>query len=208
KWLISSAAQCRSHAFRDGDTQSKSRKLLGLSPIRSNNNAVTADSPTQLQRPNRALGMRSRSRAFTLLELMAAVAIAALLTTIALPTYRQIIERQKVSTAISDLARIAMAIEKFRTQHFEPPMSLAEVGMDGLRDPWGNAYRYLNFNSPVPGVKGKIRKDHNLHPLNSEFDLYSMGPDGDSKSPLTAKASRDDILWARDGSFIGKASDF
>ncbi|MFL6577920.1 MAG: prepilin-type N-terminal cleavage/methylation domain-containing protein [Povalibacter sp.] len=152
--------------------------------------------------------MRSRSRAFTLVELMAALIVAALLTTIALPTYRQIIERQKIATTISDLANIAMAIEKFRTQHFEPPMSLAEVGMDGLRDPWGNAYQYLNFDSPVPGVNGMIRKDHNLHPINSEFDLYSMGPDGDSKSPLTAQASRDDILWARDGSFIGTASDF
>jgi general secretion pathway protein G len=57
-------------------------------------------------------------------------------------------------------------------------------------------------------VKGKIRKDHNLHPLNSEFDLYSMGADGASVSPLTAKASRDDVIWGRDGSFVGLASDF
>jgi general secretion pathway protein G len=66
----------------------------------------------------------------------------------------------------------------------------------------------MNFNANIPGIYGKIRKDHNLHPLNSEFDLYSMGADGDSKSPLTAKASRDDIIWARDGDFVGLAEDF
>ena len=33
-----------------------------------------------------------------------------------------------------------------------------------------------------------------------------MGKDGDSKSPLTAKASRDDIIRANDGGYIGLAS--
>ena len=75
-------------------------------------------------------------------------------------------------------------------------------------DPWDGNYEYLNFSANIPGIKGKIRKDHNLHPLNTEFDLYSKGPDGESVSPLTAAKSRDDILWARDGSFIGKAEDF
>jgi len=75
-------------------------------------------------------------------------------------------------------------------------------------DPWGNAYRYLSFAAPLPGIKGLIRKDHNLHPLNSEFDLYSMGADWRSVAPLTAKASQDDVIWARDGSFVGLASDF
>jgi general secretion pathway protein G len=53
-----------------------------------------------------------------------------------------------------------------------------------------------------------IRKDHNLHPLNSEFDLYSLGKDGRSSPPLTAQASRDDVIWARDGDFVGLASDY
>jgi general secretion pathway protein G len=57
-------------------------------------------------------------------------------------------------------------------------------------------------------VSGKIRKDHNLHPLNSEFDLYSIGPDGSSSPPLTARASQDDIIWARDGAFVGPAEDY
>ena len=53
-----------------------------------------------------------------------------------------------------------------------------------------------------------VRKDHNLVPLNTDFDLYSMGPDGESASPLTAKASRDDIIRANNGSYIGTATNY
>jgi general secretion pathway protein G len=53
-----------------------------------------------------------------------------------------------------------------------------------------------------------MRKDKNLVPINSEYDLYSVGPDGDSVPPLTAQPSRDDIVMANDGKFIGLASDY
>ena len=53
-----------------------------------------------------------------------------------------------------------------------------------------------------------MRKDRSLVPLNSTYDLYSMGKDGQSQPPLTAKASRDDIIRANDGSFYGIAEDY
>ena len=149
------------------------------------------------------------NQGFTLLELMTAVAIGALLLTVAIPTYREHMERLRVQKAEQDLAGIAIAIESYRSSNsFQLPMNLEEVPGVPAADPWGHAYAYLNFEAPIAGIKGKIRKDHNLHPLNSEFDLYSLGADGDSKPPLTAKASQDDVIWARDGSFIGLASDF
>jgi general secretion pathway protein G len=152
----------------------------------------------------------ARRRGFTLLELMAALAVVGLLAAIALPSYAVIIERQKVGEAGRELGEIAMAIGRYRTTRFEIPETLAELGLDAdlLGDPWGRAYQFLNFDSSMPGTKGKIRKDHNLHPLNSEFDLYSFGKDGQSRAPLTAAASRDDVIWARDGGFVGLAEDF
>jgi general secretion pathway protein G len=143
-----------------------------------------------------------------LLELMATVAVVCLLAAIGLPSYARVIQKQKVENAKGDLAMLGMLLEKYRMNRSELPMSLADIGQANLRDPWNHPYQYLNFDAPVPGITGKIRKDHNLHPINSEFDLYSMGPDGESRAPLTAKASRDDILFARDGSFIGPAEDF
>jgi len=60
----------------------------------------------------------------------------------------------------------------------------------------------------VEGVNGKRRKDHSLVPVNSDYDLYSMGPDGKSKPPFTARDSRDDIVRAANGGFIGPVSEF
>lgn len=139
---------------------------------------------------------------------MTTLTICGLLAGVAVPAYRQFLGHQKEQAAARDLMLIAMKIQSAYEKDFRYPASLDDIGMAGMRDPWGNPYRYLSFDSDIPGIKGQIRKDHNLHPINSSFDLYSMGPDGDSKSPLTAKASRDDILWARDGAFIGPASDF
>jgi general secretion pathway protein G len=54
----------------------------------------------------------------------------------------------------------------------------------------------------------KPRKDKNLVPLNSDYDLYSMGKDGESQIPLTVKISHDDIIRANDGAFVGLAIDY
>ncbi len=45
-------------------------------------------------------------------------------------------------------------------------------------------------------------------PINSDFDLYSMGPDGRSVSPLTSSLSRDDIVRANNGRFVGTAASY
>lgn len=152
---------------------------------------------------------KSHCSGFTLLELMTASLVTALLLGIAVPTYFARVNQLKVGQAKQDLLTLATVIERFRNVHnFAPPDSLDEVMQQPMLDPWGHAYRYLNFNSSAPGVLGEIRKDHNLHPLNSEFDLYSMGADGTSQAALTAKASLDDVIWARDGAFVGLGRDF
>ena len=141
---------------------------------------------------------------------MAALVVVALMAAIAIPGYTEILERQKVGRAKRDLSEISMLIERYRSTQFIVPETLGDLGPTVTLpiDPWGRSYVYLNFNSPAAGTKTKIRKDHNLHPLNTEYDLYSLGKDGDSMAPLTAKASHDDVIWARDGDFIGLAEDF
>ncbi len=52
------------------------------------------------------------------------------------------------------------------------------------------------------------RKDRFLVPINSDYDLYSKGKDGESKAPLSPKVSHDDIIRANDGAFVGLASEF
>jgi general secretion pathway protein G len=149
-----------------------------------------------------------RQAAFTLTELLAAVVIAGLLLGIGVPSYSSIIQRQRVAAAVADLGKLSLRIAKYKLANVSPPASLADIGAADWRDPWGNSYQYLSFDADIPGIQTRIRKDHNLHPINSEFDLYSMGPDGDSRAPLTARQSRDDVIFARDGDFIGPAEKF
>ena len=63
-------------------------------------------------------------------------------------------------------------------------------------------------NSSGSGPPSQPRKDRFLHPINSDYDLYSMGKDGESMEPLTAQKSHDDVIRANDGSFVGLAVEF
>jgi general secretion pathway protein G len=73
-------------------------------------------------------------------------------------------------------------------------------------DPWGRPYRYLDLTKPQS--IGGARKDKRLNPLNTDFDLYSVGKDGETLPPLPPKVSQDDVVRARDGRFIGLGKDF
>lgn len=147
-----------------------------------------------------------KTRGLTLVELLMALAILGLLAGLALPSYRQYIERMKVTTAIADIVTIDATIERFFAINRRLPASLSDVGMGSMLDPWENPYQYLSFE----GLKGNghMRKDKNMVPVNSDYDLYSMGPDGRTNQTFTAKAGRDDIVRANNGGYVGPASGY
>jgi general secretion pathway protein G len=146
-------------------------------------------------------------RGFTLLELILAVAVLGILSTASVFGYQRYVARAQTARAIADISEIQLAVDKFELNNSGTlPASLADVGLGARLDPWGNAYQYLNFAN-IMGV-GAVRKDRNLVPINTDFDLYSVGPDGNTQAPLTAPVSRDDIVRANDGRFIGKAEDY
>jgi general secretion pathway protein G len=45
-------------------------------------------------------------------------------------------------------------------------------------------------------------------PINSDYDLYSLGADGESRPQLHSAVSRDDVIRARDGGYVGLAENF
>jgi general secretion pathway protein G len=153
----------------------------------------------------------SGGRGFSLLELLFALAIVAVLTAIALPAYNGHIDKSKNNNSIVEIYAIQVCIERYYTETFSYPATLADIKAclpnSGL-DPWGKAYIYLNIIDGGPGIKGKVRKDKKLNPINSIYDLYSMGKDGKTKIQLDNKDSVDDIVLASDGGFVGLSSDF
>lgn len=142
---------------------------------------------------------------FTLIELLVVMAIIGTLAGIAIPLFASYMEKAKITRAIADIRTIEKEILASSIEDGSFPNDLDEIGYGSLRDPWGNPYQY----TPVEGTpKGKLRKDHFMVPVNTDFDLFSMGPDGGSAAPFTAKASRDDIVRANDGQFVGSVSQY
>ena len=138
-----------------------------------------------------------------MIELLIVIAIIGTLAVLATPLVSEYIARAKVAKAVAEIRILQGDIIAFEAGSGRLPLDLAEIKWDTLKDPWGNPYQYTNF-ALTP--KGKWRKDKFLVPINSTFDLWSMGPDGETAIPLTAKKSQDDIIRANDGSYIGVAS--
>jgi general secretion pathway protein G len=146
---------------------------------------------------------------------MAVISILGTLAGLAIPTYWNYIEEAKITKSIAEISMLQKEIYAYKEKNECLPATLADIGRDTLPDPWGNPYDYLNFDilgGKGKGKKGKgndkPRKDHHLHPINTDFDLCSMGRDGKTNEPLTAEASRDDIIRASNGTYIGLASEY
>lgn len=149
---------------------------------------------------------RSSSSGFTLLELVVVAGLIGTLSMIVIPRLFGYAERVRDSQAIVDIADMDADIAQYIMDNNVPPVDLNVIGRGGLTDPWGRPYAYLQIEGN-PSPTGQ-RKDHFLVPVNSDFDLYSLGPDGKTGAPFTAAAARDDIVRASNGSFIGPVSEF
>lgn len=116
------------------------------------------------------------------------------------------LERARITRAIGDLRALDTDIRQYEIQNHKYPATIADVRAAVPTDPWGRPYVYTNLSQK--GSKGKARKDHKLNPINADFDLYSVGKDGKSSTPITAHFSKDDVIRAREGAYLGLASEF
>ena len=163
--------------------------------------------PTKLHRtPHRKRRRQKHAHGFTVVELLIVIAILLTIASMAIPNLLAAINMARVARAVSEIHTLEDAITDYLVINGQFPDTLADVGYGGYLDPWGNPYEYLN-HATIKG-NGKARKDRFLVPLNSDYDLYSVGKDGLSVSPITAKASQDDVIRGSDGSYDGLASQF
>jgi general secretion pathway protein G len=124
---------------------------------------------------------RSGQRGFTLIEIMVVVIIIGLLAAVVVPQFFGHVDDARIAKAKQDVQAIETALTMFKLDNFRYPST--EQGLKALvekpsdetirnwraggylkrisKDPWGNDYQYAN-----PGTHG------------GEFDLYSMGADG------------------------------
>ena len=137
---------------------------------------------------------------FTLVELLIVMAILAILGTIGFFQYSSFIERTKVKLAIADIYQIAQLVENFNAVNGRYPDELSELNQGEFKDPWGRPYEYVLIGNDT---KDRWRSDRSEKPINTYFDLWSCGADGESQKQVRASKSRDDIIRAWDGAFVG-----
>jgi len=129
----------------------------------------------------RSPGDRAGARGFTLIEIMVVVVILAVLAALIVPRIMSRPDEARVVAARQDIRALEQALKLYRLDNQRYPST--EQGLDALvkpptlpplppnwkaggylerlpRDPWGNAYQYLN-----PGLRGEI-------------DVFSFGADG------------------------------
>ena len=150
-------------------------------------------------------GEKKSSSGFTLIEVAIVFLALGTLACIAIPRYFNYLEAARVAKACADIRVIEKEIFLYRVSKGKLPGSLQSVKRDKFPGPWGAPYVYLRIEGDEKGV-GQARKDRFLVPINTDFDLYSSGKDGKSSSPVGARGSRDDVIRAFNGAYVGLAS--
>jgi general secretion pathway protein G len=154
-------------------------------------------------------GKRRATAGFTLIELMAVVAILGILTVVAMPRLFAATEKARYARGIREIKNIHMAIEQYRLAKGTIPLTMTDLIPLHFSappvDPWGNPYVYGNFAVITPGAR---RKDGPLVPINKEYDIYSAGPNGISTPNIRSNSAQDDIIFAQDGGFINVATEY
>lgn len=140
---------------------------------------------------------RSRSHGFTLIEIIVVVMILGLLAAMIVPKVLGRADDARIQTALQNIASISQSLRLYRLDNFSYPTT--EQGLNALvkqptlepiprnyrsegymdkvpQDPWGRPFVYL-----IPGKHG-------------EFDLYSLGPDGNPDEP-NVKTGDDVAPW-------------
>ena len=156
---------------------------------------------------SRGLQNPGASGGFTLIELLIVVVILGILATLAIPQLQRARERALIARAIGDINAIEVDAYTFEAGEGRFPDDLSEIERDSLLDPWGNPYQYERIAGPGERRSASCARTSSTSRSTPTSTCTAWGR-RQQRGPLTAKASRDDIVRANDGGFCGLAEDY
>lgn len=148
------------------------------------------------------------NRGFSFLELLIVVGIIMIISALAVPHLLAVLDEAKVTRATGEIHAIEVNIAIFQaTSSGTLPTDLSQIEATSLIDPWGHPYQYFNHATGT-GNGGILREDLFLVALNEDYDLYSLGKDGQTTAAIGSSVSQDDIIRAASGAYTGVASQY
>jgi len=156
--------------------------------------------------PSAWRGRAEDGRAITIVELLIFGAIVVTLTGIGLPMYQKYRNNTNTAKAIVDIRTLEHEVYTYEGFNGKLPDLLQEAEPVNILDPWKRPYQFLNTTTKKGPAKARF--DKLFKPLNTDFDLYSLGTDGQTEENLDKKVSLDDIVRALNGQFVGLASEY
>lgn len=139
-------------------------------------------------------------RGFTLVELLMVIALIGILATLAIVNITEFKNSARISRCAGELRGLEKDIISFATEKGDYPTDLTVLASSIVSDPWGRPYVYKKTADMLRTWIGE--------PLNSDFDLYSIGIDHLTADEITDADALDDIIRANDGAFCGSSKKF
>jgi general secretion pathway protein G len=163
---------------------------------------------------NRFVRTDRNNAGFTMVELIMVMAIIGVLAAISMIAISDFKNKTKTARAATEIRGLEKDIIAYATDKGTYPPDLAAIGMAGLKDPWNGNYVYTPAPPatapPAPPASHPryVTADIDTPPLNTDFYLYSKGPNGRSDPWIGSDDSLDDLIRANDGSYVGTAEQF
>lgn len=169
---------------------------------------------------------------------MITVALIGVLASIAGSNYIESVKKARIARTIAELQSIALILDSYKSDDGALPESLAGIAdqmvdiwgnefqylkIEGNLPPalasnWVAGLPHVSAAGDAGGgggpggeegsVMASVRKDRFLVPINSDYDLYSVGADDKTRPQLQDRVSRDDIIRASNGAYFGRAANF
>lgn len=162
--------------------------------INAKNPETPADTLVLPARINSVLNQRG----FTLVEMIVAFAIIAVLAIISLSSFGNVRNKTKESICAREIRDLERDINAFTLDKGYLPPGLVDIGKGGILDPWGRPYEYKIFVTTEMRYLG-------VKELNNDYDLYSKGINGTSDLSIEDPSSEDDVARLQEGMFVGTA---
>ena len=153
---------------------------------------------------------KSASKGFSLVELITVIGIIAALAAMAIPAFNNYINNSKNARAASEIRTLSTEISGYYLDKGSNPATLTDINRPNFKDPWKRDYVYYNFAAipalplPLAPAAQAPLKDFLSISNNTDYDLYSLGQDGNTAEVAGVTVTDDDIARFNNGGYVGR----